>query len=161
MRHAQIMGVLKTFGYATVVTVLAATAATPGESLLHRVTECIGRLSAQIEHNWLFPETPTDQIETQRAHLVDILDALVTPETLTHSLAARIDAKMAHAALLSQATFAQDQRTANWAQKRASQELVNCDHILLKRPPTVPVLSAPNRREPGSAVNQDTWQASQ
>lgn len=133
------MGVLKTVGVAVALTSLSATAALPEQSLLHRVTDCVGRLSAQMEHHWLLSDTPTTRIERDRAQLVDVLDALTTPETATRILAARIDAKMAHASLLTQAAFGTDPRTKAWARRRADMAIGYCDDILLPAPPPAPL----------------------
>lgn len=161
MLHAHLMGVLKTFGFASLCTLFAATAAKPEEDLLRRVTDCVGRLSAQIEHHWLLSDQPTDGIETQRAHLVDILDALVTPETARQVLSNRIDAKMAHASLLSHAAFSEDDRRARWAEKRAKQEFVQCGTILLQPTRNTVALADPEHVSGNEAVNQGAWQASQ
>lgn len=155
------MGVLKTLGYASCFTCLAATAAKPDEDLLRRVTDCVGRLSAQIEHHWLLSDQPTEQIETQRAHMEDILDVLVTPDTATRILSNRIDAKMAHATLLTQAAFSKDDRRAAWAEKRAKQELSQCGTILLEPAPESVAMADSTHVSEIESVNQGTWQASQ
>ena len=161
MLHAQNMGVLKTLGLATCFTCLAATAAKPDNDLLRRVTDCVGRLSAQIEHHWLLSDQPTEQIETQRAHLIDIQDTLMTPDTATKILSKRIDAKMAHATLLTQAAFSDDDRRATWAEKRAKQELSQCGTILLEPAPESVAIADSTHVSDIAAVNQGTWQASQ
>lgn len=155
------MGVLKTLGYATCFTCLATTAAKPDEDLLRRVTDCVGRLSAQIEHHWLLSDQPTEQIETQRAHLVDILDALITPEIATRILSNRIDSKMAHATLLTQAAFAKDERRARWAEKRAEQELDLCGTILLQPAQETAAMTDSARASAIESVNHEALQASQ
>lgn len=161
MLHAQIMGVLKTFGYATCLTCLAATAAKPEEDLLRRVTDCVGRLSAQIEHHWLLSDQPTEPIEMQRAHLIDILDALMTPDTATKILSKRIDAKMAHATLLTQAAFSENDRRAAWAEKRAKQELSQCGTILLQPTPESVAIADSSHISEIEPVKREAWQASQ
>ena len=106
------MGIMKTFGFAVLISGVSMGAARGEQTLLNRVTECVGRFSAQMEHHWMFADLPNDQVERHRANLIDILETLMTPETASRTLSARIDAKMAHAALLSQAAFAKDDRTA-------------------------------------------------
>lgn len=155
------MGVLKTLVCAVSLTCLATTAAKPDEDLLRRVTDCVGRMSAQIEHHWLLSDQPTEQIEMQRSHLVDILDALTSPDSATRILSNRIDAKMAHAALLTQAAFANDGRRAKWAEKRAEDELALCGTILLKPPHDVSAKMDRTQVSEIDAVNQGAWQASQ
>lgn len=155
------MGVLKTLGYAAFCTLFAAGAAKPQEDLLRRVTDCVGRLSAEIEHQWLISDQPTELIERQRSHLVDILDTLITPESAMRILSNRIDAKMAHASLLTQAAFARDKRRAQWAEKRAEQELDQCGTILLHPTPETAATLGGTGISSVESVNQDTWQASQ
>ncbi len=155
------MGVLKTFGYATLVTCLAATAAIPDQDLLHRVTACVGRMSAQIEHHWLMSDQPTAQVETRRDHLEDILDALTSAEEATRILAERIEAKVAHASLLTQAAFSQDPRRASWAEKRAEQELAHCRSILLHPAPGGAATPDNAHDSDLNRVNQEAWHASQ
>lgn len=155
------MGVLKTLGFAAFITCLATTAAKPDDDLLRRVTDCVGRLSAQIEHHWLMSDQPTEQMQTQRAHLVDILDTLTTPDTATRVLAKRIDAKMAHASLLTQAAFSEDERRAGWAEKRAEQELAQCDTILLQPARESLAMAAQGPDSGLGPVNQQAWPASQ
>lgn len=161
MLHAQNMGVLKTFGYAALLTCFAATAAKPEPDLLLRVASCVGRLSAQIEHHWLMSDQPTTIVETQRAHMLDILDALITAEMATRALANRIDAKMAHASLLTQAAFSNDKRRAIWAEKRAHQELELCSLMLPQPAEDSPVAAETDRVSAIEPVNQETWRASQ
>ena len=155
------MGVLKTLGCASLITFLAVTAAKPEEDLLRRVTDCVGRLSAQIEHHWLLSDLPTEQIETQRAHLEDILDALITPDRATRVLSNRIDAKLAHASLLTQSAFSSDDRRARWAEKRAEQELLQCGRILLQPAQETPASTASGHGPAIESVNHEAWNASQ
>jgi hypothetical protein len=154
------MGVLKTLGCASLITFLAVTAAKPEDDLLRRVTDCVGRLSAQIEHQWLLSDLPTEQIETQRAHLEDILDALVTPDSATRVLSNRIDAKFAHASLLTQAAFSSDDRRARWAEKRAEQELLQCGGLLLQPARETPTSIALGHGPAIESVNHEAWHAS-
>jgi hypothetical protein len=155
------MGVLKTLGYASFISFLAATAVRPEEDLLRRVTECVGRLSAQIEHHWLMSDQATDTIETQRAHLEDILDALITPENATLVLSKRIDAKMAHASLLTHSELSNDDRSARWAENRAKQELRQCGTILLQPASESIALRDNPTVSDMNSVNQGAWKASQ
>ena len=155
------MGVLKTFAYAIILSSAVTSTTRASDDLLDHVTKCIGRMSAQIEHQWLFIESTTDEIEIQRDHLEDILDALVTTENASPALAARIDAKAAHASLLTQAAFSEDKKQSNWAKARAEQQLDLCSDILLPTPSFSPVLAASDTNETSQAQNQETWQASQ
>jgi hypothetical protein len=127
------MGVLKTLCMSLSMAALASTAEAE-DTLLRHVTECVGRLSAQMEHHWLFQDKSSDQIERQRAHLVDILETLTTAQNAGTVLSDRIDAKMAHASLLTRAAFSDDPRTAQWAENRAFQQIRMCNDITLTPP---------------------------
>jgi hypothetical protein len=155
------MGVLKTFGSAFTLTCLTATAALSEQSLLDRVTECVGRLSAQMEHHWLLSDQPTTRIERNRAYLIEILDTMVTPDIETRILAARIDAKIAHASLLTQAAFGSDPRRARWAERRVQSAIAQCDDILLPNAPQTPAPRVTEDADPADLVNQKAWNASQ
>ncbi|WP_439124670.1 hypothetical protein [Marivita sp.] len=155
------MGALKTFGYAIVFSSLTANLAEASDVLLNRVTECVGRMSAQIEHHWMFAETSTTEIERQRDHLLDILEALVTSDNAKSALAARINAKAAHASLLTQAAFARDGRQSKWAETRADRQLALCRDILLTPPKSDAILTSSPKQNDPQTQNQETWQASQ
>lgn len=135
MLHAQNMSGLKTLGFSLMMAGLASGVQADG-GLLRHVSECVGRMSAQMEHQWMFPDDSSDEVERQRAHLIDILDALITPETATKVLAGRIDAKMAHASLLTRAVFSDDPKTGRWAKAQAERNIRLCGDILL--PPPMP-----------------------
>ena len=127
------MGVLKTLCLGFSMTTLASIAEAENPLLRH-VSECVGRFSAQMEHHWLVQDKSSDQIERQRAHLVDILETLTTSENATAVLSGRIDAKLAHASLLTRATFSDDPRTARWAGNRAAHHIQMCNDIALMPP---------------------------
>ncbi len=155
------MGVLKTLAYAAVAICLAVTAAQSEDSLLNRVTECVGRLSAQMEHHWLLPDATGRQVETERSHLLDVLDAIVTPETASRALSVRIEAKMAHAALLTQSAFSRDERRSAWANKRAREEIDQCRDMLLSASADTAAPALRGSSGVAETVNQGTWKASQ
>lgn len=138
MLHAQIMSGLKTLAFSLILAGLTS-GAQADSGLVRHVSECVGRLSAQMEHHWMFQDASSDEVERQRAHLIDILDTLTTPETATGILAGRIDAKMAHAALLTRAVFSDDPKTGRWAAAQAERNIRLCGDILL--PPTRPVVT--------------------
>lgn len=124
------MGILKTLCLSLSLVGLAPQARAD-ESLLRQVSECVGRFSAQMEHLWLVQDGAPDVIERQRAHLIDILETLTTTENATRVLAGRIDAKVAHASLLSRATFSGDSRISAWAAARAEDNIRLCGDIVL------------------------------
>lgn len=110
---------------------LSAQQAQAHEPFLNTVAGCVGRLSAQMEHHWLFHDKPTGQIETQRAHMVDILEALTTHENARTVLSTRIAAKLAHASLLTRAAFSHDPKSMAWAQAQSERALAACSTITL------------------------------
>lgn len=149
------MGVLKTFSVGLSLACLASTAQADA-GLLRHVTECVGRLSAQMEFHWMHQDKPSDRIERQRADLIDILEALTTQENATQVLAARIDAKMAHASLLTQSVFSQDSRIATWAADHAERNIDACSDILLEppAPPAINTIAATDSTDDPQTMNQ-------
>lgn len=107
------------------------TPATAQMPLFETFASCTGRLSAQMEHAWLMNDPAADALETQRLTFVSLLDA-VTPEAdRKAALNHRIEAKMAHAALLTTADFGTDTQRANWAKRQSHHHLSICQRLLL------------------------------
>lgn len=154
------MSVLKTIGIAAALTGVFVSAARPSDELVQEVTSCVGRLSAQVEHAWLFPDRRSEGIELQRQDLIEILDTLVTPGMERTTLAARIDAKMAHSALLTQATFGTDPEQADWAKSRAARQIRHCNALLPDQPKDIPALSVAGRVQHAESRNREAWRAS-
>lgn len=92
---------------------------------------CTGRLSAQIEHQWLMADPGSDATHAQRAHLIELLDTVAPPHAGRQILNWRIDAKQAQSVLLTRATFNRDASDASWARARADREIANCTAMLL------------------------------
>ena len=126
------MGVMKTLCLGLTL-VGAALPAQAVDDLTRHVSTCVGRYSAQMEHHWLFQDMPSDRIERERSHLIDILETLTTADNAVQVLSGRIDAKLAHASLLTRATFSGDPRLARWAARRAEQHMALCNDITLPR----------------------------
>jgi hypothetical protein len=99
---------------------------------LHRVfASCVGRLSAEMEHQWLMKDRDADATQVQRSRMITLGEA-VTPVGLEPQvLHLRIQAKYAHKALLSRATFNNDPTDARWAAAQARSELSRCTGLLL------------------------------
>lgn len=93
---------------------------------------CAGRYSAELEHAWLMQDDRATQIADHRRHFIDLIDATAPRAQLRDLLNVRIDAKLAHATLLSLATFSKDEDRALWALRRARSELAHCSGMLLK-----------------------------
>ena len=102
---------------ALIATALPAPAA-PAEMRLFAT--CAGRLSAQMEHQWLLADPAADRTERQRAAMISLLEAAMAPGEERSALALRIEAKAAQAALLTRASFGRD-----WKASPASSERNN------------------------------------
>ena len=92
---------------------------------------CAGRLSALMEHQWMFDGPASEQTALQRAHMIDMLDAVRPPDQGREVLALRIDAKMAQAALLTRATFNDDPHDKSRAMRLALRRVEECTGVLL------------------------------
>jgi len=53
------------------------TSAFSAEDQLRTFANCSGRLTAQLEHQWLMQTDDIDQTERQRAQLVELLNAVM------------------------------------------------------------------------------------
>ncbi|SLN25905.1 hypothetical protein PSA7680_01119 [Pseudoruegeria aquimaris] len=130
------MGIARTSLVSAVLVLLAratpapAFQATPDQQLRFFAT-CAGRLSAQMEHQWMFDGAASEITMAHRDSVIDILDALMPPERGRDVLAMRIEAKMAHAALLTRATFNDDTEDAAWAKATAVRLAAECEALLL------------------------------
>lgn len=100
-------------------------------SLTDRFAECTGRLSAEMEHAWLIGDPRADLLETQRNHMASLLDAVSQPDRQRRALAHRIEAKMAHAELITLAYFSTDTVYARRAAIRAETLVLTCTAMLL------------------------------
>jgi hypothetical protein len=80
----------------------------PDTQLLQQFATCAGRFSALMEHQWLTDGPASDQTAQQRAAMLSLVDAMLDPHDATRAMHWRITAKVAQAALLSRAHFAQD-----------------------------------------------------
>ncbi len=91
---------------------------------------CAGRMSAEIEFRWLMGDGETDAAERQRGYFVEMIEAVIEPGTGPAVLAERIEAKMAHAALLHRSTFSINAVEARMAAQAARQNLAGCRSML-------------------------------
>ncbi|MDX1781710.1 MAG: hypothetical protein R3256_10365 [Thalassovita sp.] len=98
---------------------------------LHIFATCTGRLSAQMEYQWMFDGEGSEGTETARDALVEILDAIMRPDQRPDVMAWRVEAKMAQSALLARAVFNLDRRDAQMAQRIARRRVEECRGLLL------------------------------
>ena len=110
---------------------LLALPATAGDNPLRTFAACAGRLSATMEHQWLLSDPTSDRTAAQRAAMISLIEATMSPEQGRDVLAWRIDAKQAHSVLLTRATFNDDPEDALWARNRAVAQLAACTGLLL------------------------------
>lgn len=106
--------------------------ATPGKLAdpVSTIAGCAGRLSALMEHKWLMGED-ADHIQRRREAMVEILDAMMSPDTGRTVLARRIEAKQAQARLLQRSVFNDDKDDAERARVRAEIAIASCEALLL------------------------------
>lgn len=108
-----------------------ALARSSGDDQLRFFATCAGRLSAQMEFQWLFDGDASEQTKRQRASVVDILEAMTPDARGREILSWRIEAKQAQAVLLSRGTFDQDPRGARIANILALRRIDECRSLLL------------------------------
>ena len=112
--------------------VLPANAGTSfADSQLRTFAACAGRLSAQMEHQWLFDGDASDITKHQRAQVLDLIAATMAADQGREVLNWRITAKAAHHALLTRATFNDDPNDATWAADMAATLTADCTAFLL------------------------------
>ena len=99
--------------------------------IVRTFASCAGRLSAQMQHQWLLSDPAADRTEGQRAAMIDLLDAVRPEGAGREVLHHRSAARQAHAALLTRATFNENSMDAAWAQRRAEAEISQCSALIL------------------------------
>ena len=110
-----------------ILPLLAAPAAADLTDPLRFFASCTGRLSAQMEHQWLLQDEAAEQTEATRATMIELVQATMNPGEGRKVLAWRVDAKLAHAALLARATFEDDP----WAAGQAERLMLSCTSLLV------------------------------
>lgn len=91
------------------------------EARLTLFAQCAGRFSAEVEHDWLLGGDGAAAAR-DRAWMVGLIDALLPVSDIPGRsvLAMRIEAKMAHAALLTRAEFSGNARARRLAQRHVA-----------------------------------------
>lgn len=125
------MSGLKTFLWAclAMIALPAATFAAPPD-LSQKFATCAGRLSAQMEFQWLLGGD-ADATQGERDAMLSLLSAVMAEDGATETLARRIEAKHAQTALLTRGHFNDDEDDAAWARLRAEVEIGGCRALLL------------------------------
>lgn len=96
---------------------------------LPHLAVCTGRLSALMEHQFLVDGPASEATRRLRDGLADILAAVTPAGAEARVMGWRVEAKAAHAALLSQARFGSD--PASRAAIRAQRLVADCTGFLL------------------------------
>lgn len=125
------MGSLKTFIVGLVLAVSVPLPAVAADGIHWIFANCTGRLSAQMEHQWLINDANADRTKAHRAAMLALLEATMPADRGRDVLARRIEAKQAQAVLLTRATFNNDADDAQWALRRAEMEISQCVGMLL------------------------------
>lgn len=130
-----------------------------GSSTLQTFAACAGRLSAQLEHEWLIMDAHARHTEALRDRMIGLLSAVTTDENTTLALAIRINAKQSQASLMQRATFNSSRRDAAWAHRRAEYEVAICTRLILWDAPRKPRIPAFNHSEPSeiAARESESW----
>lgn len=95
---------------------------------------CTGRLSAQVEFEWLHRRDGHHAFAAQRDQLAELLDAVIPAARDLDPLKVlswRIQAKHAHAALLRRTETNNDPRMASIARRMTQSNLSTCTAIVL------------------------------
>lgn len=104
--------------------------ATGNAQLVHFAT-CAGRLSAQMEYQWMFDGPASEKTAHQRAAMIDLINAVMQEDEGRSVLHWRISAKLAQSALLTRATFNNDASDAAWAAETAARLTDECTSLIL------------------------------
>jgi hypothetical protein len=124
---------LETFLAALAVGFLTGGPAT-ADPLLRDFSVCAGRLSALMEDQWMFDGPGSERTQSELLAMVSLVEATMPEGSGRQVLAWRIDAKVAHRALLHQARFTPDQSLAETAAARAEALAADCRSLLLGSP---------------------------
>lgn len=92
---------------------------------------CVGQLSAQMEYQWMFDGEGSEITQARREAMIELLSAIMGPEDGRRVLNWRVAAKQAHFALLTRATFNEDESDAQWAMQMAEANAADCGSLLL------------------------------
>ncbi|GGE31910.1 hypothetical protein GCM10011360_19850 [Primorskyibacter flagellatus] len=101
----------------------------PGDTVALFAT-CAGRYSAEMEHRWLIGHDATEITRHRRA-MIDLVDAVRTPDQGPRVLAWRVEAKVAQAMLLQRADFNTDPADAGRARDLARLALSQCGALIV------------------------------
>ncbi len=107
------------------------TEAAASDGLFKTFAGCVGRMSAEMEHAWLLNTESADKLKAQRMTFISLLDAVTPAGREREALIVRVDTKMAHASLLTTASFGTTPTRSRHAQRRAERLVSQCRALLL------------------------------
>lgn len=101
------------------------------EDPLRLFATCAGRLSAQMEHQWLMTGEQPWVDQKDRDQMEDLIWTLSSDGNASDILSWRLNAKRAHAQLLTRATYSTDASDSEWALSRAREQVDSCLGLML------------------------------
>lgn len=99
--------------------------------LHQRFANCTGRLSAQLEHEWLMSDSASEKTAGVLTQFQDLLQAATPEGQHRETLNRRIEAKLSHSALLTRASFNDQADDAERAKRRARKYISLCTAMLI------------------------------
>ena len=102
------------------------------DDLVRVFAGCTGRISAEMEFSWLIGDGRADALQAQRQRFVSILEAVMPTERARETLNYRVEAKLAHSAMLTTAHFGTDARLSRLVRQQARQSVQTCRTLLLE-----------------------------
>ncbi len=112
-----------------VAALLAGTSARAGDDPLRLFAVCAGRLSAQMEHQWVTDGPASEGTKRARDAMAELAEAITPPGMAAEVMSWRIAAKVAQAALLAQARHGADPQ--GHAAARAETLVAQCRGLML------------------------------
>lgn len=126
------MGGMKTILGAVLLTLPVGAMAQDDTPLRDMFAQCAGRFSAEMEHAWLIDSAKADDHRARRLDFLDLLAAIAPRDQQRSILHTRIETKVAHASLLTIATFIDEPARSDAARSAAQMHLNTCRKLLLK-----------------------------
>ncbi|MEP6018958.1 MAG: hypothetical protein ABJ251_10835 [Paracoccaceae bacterium] len=126
------MSVLRKLGFVSVMamTISGFAAQARAADTLSLFAQCAGRFSAEMEFAWLIGDQDSEIPKQLRSHFIDMIDAILAPGDGPNVLARRIEAKVAHTALLSRAQFSENPTEIRIAAQTAERDVAFCRAML-------------------------------
>lgn len=92
---------------------------------------CVGRLSALMEHQWLFSDPLAERTTAQRDAMLALAEAVALQTDQAKLILWRVEAKTTQAELLNIASFSTNKATAARAAQRSEELVSACSTLLL------------------------------